>query len=137
MKEYTTDQQTLEDVIAKMEEDLTDLRRHRKKRSDKGVTRPKYSSTLPPKYKQYIASANKRGLTFDLTVEQFEHICSLECVYCGSRSKIGVDRVDSTTGYTIDNTQPCCTDCNMMKFRHSEQVFLQHIAKIYRHRFNR
>jgi uncharacterized Fe-S cluster-containing MiaB family protein len=45
----------------------------------------------------------------------------------------GIDRIDSTIGYTISNCVPCCTICNYMKQSFSQDVFLKQINKIYNH----
>jgi hypothetical protein len=90
-----------------------------------------YLSKLPIRYRSYIASANKRGIRFELTVEEFESICLHRCVYCGTNNKIGVDRIYSSDGYTIENTQPCCATCNWMKSSLNPDVFINHIKKIF------
>ena len=107
-------------------------RLERNKRSDKGKERNKYDSTLPQKYKLYLMRANKKQLSFELTIKQFNEIVSKPCTYCGNSSN-GVDRLDSLKGYSLDNSQPCCSMCNMMKYIHSQEVFLSHVAKIYEH----
>lgn len=129
MKE-TSDSETLGVVIERMSKDLANLRA-RKARVDKGKKRPSYKSDLPPKYRSYKARANKKGISFDLTVEHFEFICSKDCVYCGASSRIGIDRIYSGDGYTMDNVQPCCGTCNMMKFTMSHEDFLRHVSKVY------
>ena len=42
----------------------------------------------------------------------------------------GIDRIDSTQGYELINSVPCCTICNRMKLDHSKMDFLTHIQKI-------
>ena len=105
----------------------------RQQRNDCGVKRPSYSMSLPKQYRSYIMSANKRGITFNLTVEEFEAITSQNCTYCGTNARIGVDRTNSKEGYTIENAQPCCTMCNLMKFTHDSHVFINHIKRISKH----
>jgi hypothetical protein len=104
---------------------------NRLKRSDSGAKRLKYSSSLPVKYRKYLYSANKRCISFSLSVYQFNVITSGLCRYCGSGSKIGIDRVDSSIGYELGNCVPCCTSCNWMKLNSSINDFLSHIKKIY------
>lgn len=120
IKEYGT----IEDYI---------LATDRRQRADKGKKRIKYDSSLPPKYKSYLMRANQKGMEMTLTVEEFENICSQSCKFCGSDSKIGVDRIDSSEGYTVDNSQPCCPKCNMMKYTYSIEEFLKHIDKIHKY----
>lgn len=41
----------------------------------------------------------------------------------------GIDRVDPTKGYIIDNCVPCCTTCNYMKRILQRDEFLDHVKK--------
>lgn len=43
----------------------------------------------------------------------------------------GIDRVDSSKGYEIDNCVPCCYACNRGKGTMSREGFLAHVRKIY------
>ena len=38
----------------------------------------------------------------------------------------GVDRVDNTKGYSVDNSVPCCKFCNTAKHTMSEGDFFTH-----------
>ncbi len=106
----------------------------RKARTDVGKKRTTYDSNLPANYKRYLYSANKRGISFNLSLDEFNIIIKHACVYCGSRDKIGIDRKDSSLGYDTDNCQPACGACNLMKYTHSEETFLRKIQAIYNHR---
>jgi hypothetical protein len=132
LKHHSKD--SIDVVIKQMTKDLNSLKKSRKVRSDVGKKRCKYDTGLPKKYKQYLTSANSRSIKFELTVEEFQEVINQNCVYCGDNSKIGIDRVDSSNGYSIDNVQPCCGKCNLMKFTHTEEVFLKHIIKIVKYR---
>jgi hypothetical protein len=103
-----------------------------KQRADKGKTRAKYDNTLPTQYLSYLKRANRKGISFDFTPAMFDTITSQDCVYCGGPGH-GIDRIDSSKGYTIDNSVPCCTMCNLMKYTHTKNVFLKHVQKIYEH----
>lgn len=93
---------------------------------------------------QYQKTAMRRGMLFDLSLEQFESIVKQDCTYCGEAPKPrpsvkrglygypdvnGVDRKDNSQGYTFENCVPCCGDCNTMKGTLSEGTF---IAKCHR-----
>lgn len=132
---HITDTDTVNAVIVQMSKDLESLKRIRKKRSDSGKERSAYKSNLPADYRKYLNRANQKGLAFELTVEQFNQIRAHNCVFCGSSNKIGVDRINSREGYVMDNCQPACGRCNIMKFTLDEEDFLQHILKIFRHRW--
>jgi hypothetical protein len=77
---------------------------------------------------QYKANAKHRGLSWELTDEQFKEITKQPCYYTGelpSNRKVvrsgeeyiysGIDRIDSSKGYIISNCVPCCADINVMK----------------------
>ena len=103
-------------------------------------------------YKMYQTAAKKRNIPFELSFEEFNNLVSKDCVYCGKEPEIptckrylkskpfttdpdakfnGIDRIDSSKGYTIDNCVPCCEMCNKMKLDHSKEFFLKHVTKIY------
>lgn len=94
---------------------------------------------------QYKNSANKRDIEFNLTRQQFKKLTKQTCYYCGEPpSKIrknkystgdytynGVDRLDNSKGYTIDNAVSCCSFCNISKNNYSIEYFYDKISKIY------
>ncbi|SCC62096.1 Uncharacterized protein BCZB5J_05094 [Bacillus cereus] len=45
----------------------------------------------------------------------------------------GVDRIDSSKGYVIENVVPCCKYCNMAKMDNSEKVFLEWAESVYKY----
>lgn len=65
------------------------------------------------------------------------NITKNNCYYCDKTpqdvGKIvhGLDRVDSKETYTMDNVVSCCYDCNVMKSDLNQNIFYQHINKIY------
>lgn len=98
-------------------------------------------------YNSYLNNAIKRNLPFELSMEQFSKIISLNCYYCGmtpqdqsylskSTKKYGkfyasgIDRLDNNLGYNLDNCVPCCTTCNMMKKTMHVDKFLDHVLSI-------
>lgn len=93
------------------------------------------------------SSAKSRNLKFELNKEQHKQIILQNCYYCGDEPKIrnrkkfienelranGVDRIDSSIGYILENCVPCCFTCNEMKWHHNVGDFLSHIEKIVEH----
>lgn len=63
--------------------------------------------------------ARKRGIPCTLTVADYRTLTEgAACHYCrGALPKAGggLDRVDSSGGYTLDNVVPCCQQCNNAK----------------------
>jgi hypothetical protein len=79
-------------------------------------------------YRSYVDGAKIRGYSFGLTVEQFKNITSSPCYYTrrepssifttkqGNRYVYnGIDRLDNTKGYTVENCVSCCSDVNYAK----------------------
>jgi len=68
-------------------------------------------------YTTYINNSKRAGRKFELTEVDFEAFRKMPCVYCHRgvsqcNFATGLDRIDNSQGYTIDNVQPCCSDCN-------------------------
>jgi hypothetical protein len=77
----------------------------------------------------YKTDAKRRGYTWELTDEQFRTITQSNCHYtgrsprtvhttkCGAEQYVynGIDRKDSTKGYSLENCVPCCKQANLMK----------------------
>ena len=96
-------------------------------------------------FKAYKREAKKRNREFSLTKEQFKKLTSSDCFYCGvkphnirngkgSNGKFiynGIDRINNTKGYTIDNCVTCCLICNQWKKAYTQQEFLMRIKLIY------
>jgi len=68
-------------------------------------------------YNAYKKRAIKKNLDFELTKDEYNllvynkicYICKQEYAECG------IDRVDNSEGYTLDNVSSCCYTCNIMK----------------------
>lgn len=118
-------------IINTLESQIKELTKLvKKERTDKGAKRIKYNSNIPQHYKTYLARANKKQFAFEFTVEEFNHITSLDCFYCGGFGG-GIDRINSLEGYLKDNCLPCCTKCNIMKHTSTQADFLNKCKKIY------
>ena len=90
------------------------------------------------RYGKSKSSAKERSLPFDLTLDQYLELVNDEtfCYYgCGSQlsgSGIGLDRLDSHKGYTIDNVVPCCGICNVVKSSVINEIEMIEIIKLIR-----
>ena len=92
-----------------------------------------YTRTSYKNYGSYKQEAEKRGLTFELTNEQWTWLTRSPCYLCEYKSArgIGIDRVDNTIrAYTFENCRPCCGSCNSMKGEFSLSELVEHSKKI-------
>lgn len=101
-------------------------------------------------YYRYKAGANKRGHSFELSLEEFLAICELPCTYCGLPPSTatnlkglngqvvysGIDRVNNNLGYTKDNSVPCCSKCNFAKRSSSVEEFKAWVKRVYEHLYD-
>ena len=79
----------------------------------------------------YRKGAEKRGLTFDLTLEDVGHLWQTPCHYCGEKVRtLGLDRVDNAGGYTRENVVSCCSVCNFMKLTSAQADFIAKCKQI-------
>lgn len=95
-------------------------------------------------YAQYRASARTRKQKeFRLDRLQFRALVLAPCTYCGqpptarnagNRKKTepvnGIDRLDPSIGYTVENSVPCCKQCNLAKHCYSVNEFLSWIQRL-------
>ena len=91
-------------------------------------------------YNQYIRGAKKRNLCFELSEEDFNRIKSEICYLCGKintmNHKNGIDRVNCSLGYTIENCKPCCGGCNYMKLNFELDSWYNKLQTIFNHQNN-
>lgn len=86
------------------------------------------------------ATTRKRA-ALELTREDVKDIIFKNCAYCGIEPNQthlyynlkfhGIDRVDSSIGYTKENCVPCCKACNRAKSDRSYEDFIQWVERIY------
>lgn len=81
----------------------------------------------------YKRNAKNRGLKWGLSEGDVYTLMSLSCHYCGRDNKTGIDRVDSSIGYELDNVVPCCSQCNKAKRDRDLRDFKSWIKRVYSH----
>ena len=94
----------------------------------------------------YRDRAKRKGWEFSLTNEECIKLFKGNCYFCGSPPvprtfkeakgeyyANGIDRIDSTKGYTPDNVNSCCTKCNMIKNNSTIEEFVAHVRLIVEH----
>lgn len=105
---------------------------------------PEGESTFNSLFWSYKYQAKLRGIEFKLSKKLFRKLITQNCCYCDSKptptkkSKKskgvficnGIDRIDSTIGYTKENCVPCCKRCNWMKSDMNVSDFIEHCNKI-------
>jgi hypothetical protein len=93
----------------------------------------------------YKEKATDRNLSFELSKEEFRKLTKQNCIYCGKEpSQVkrnrntfgdytynGIDRIDSSEGYNVDNCVSCCGDCNRAKSNMLLEDFYSWISRIY------
>ncbi len=101
---------------------------------------------------RYRQHAEERGLEWKLTREEFSSIIKRDCYWGGCAPKMrfmrkhkkdvkrgrdvgmianGIDRLDNSLGYTLDNTVPCCKEHNTMKSSLPANRFLELVKSVY------
>lgn len=98
--------------------------------------------------KEYQSAAEKRGLIWDLSEEDFDYLIKSDCHYCGIKPNAeftvmrsgkrvpsgliynGIDRVENNTGYKKDNVVPCCKLCNRAKSVLSYDDFVSMCSRV-------
>ena len=84
-------------------------------------------------YGIYLRCAEDKNLNFEISQEEFNKLVKEPCHYCEviqERGFNGIDRLDSTMGYVMDNCMSCCKICNYMKGSLPIDVFLKRIEHI-------
>lgn len=93
---------------------------------------------------QYKRHARDRGIEFNLSANEFENLIRKPCYYCGkppSNNKVtknckgflysGIDRVNPTKGYLLDNCVPACAICNRVKRDLNKEEFIEWIKRLH------
>jgi hypothetical protein len=80
-----------------------------------------------------LRDAPPKEKTNYLTKSEKLTIWSTPCYLCGRAPAFGIDRVDANKDYTIDNSMPCCSECNYAKKDISIIDFEMHLCAIYKH----
>lgn len=95
-------------------------------------------------WRNYEKSAQQRGLVFKLDLATFKTITERACHYCGTAPRKrqlnpgshgpyvgnGIDRVDNSVGYVLDNCVPCCEICNKAKRCMTINDFAEWVCRI-------
>ena len=97
-----------------------------------------------------IKKSGRWHLPFEISKRLFRKLIQQNCVYCGREPSSvrgstefnryngtflynGLDRVDNSKGYTIDNVVSCCSKCNRAKGTMTVDEFKEWIFKVSTH----
>lgn len=95
----------------------------------------------------YKRHAERRKFKWELSFQQVSNLIQQPCHYCGEEKtncKItknfkegynynGIDRVNSSKNYTVDNVVACCKICNYAKSNLSQKEFILWLQKAAKH----
>ena len=83
---------------------------------------------IPQYYKDYVKGSTKRGYEMNLDFDTFSGLVSAECHYCGHKTEgevNGIDRVDNSRGYSVENCVTACWKCNRIKHIYHKDFFIE------------
>lgn len=91
-------------------------------------------------YTELIKRCEDKNFECEISKEKFHKIKSNDCYMCSKSSDEnhvnGIDRIDSTIGYTKENCLPCCSNCNYMKKNYNFDAFVWQLYDIYCYKSN-
>lgn len=104
----------------------------------------KGEANLKRVFRGYQNEAKRKYLSFNLSLNEFKKLTSSNCFYCGVEPRQrsyrkfsngeylfnGIDRKDNLSGYTKENSLPCCFICNRAKGDMSYKEFILWIKRI-------
>ena len=91
-------------------------------------------------YCDYKRRALKKDFTFLISQTDFDIIRINNCYLCGKMNsnnhKNGIDRIDNTKGYLLENIKSCCGECNFMKKNYDLNDLFDKLLLIYNNKKN-
>ena len=78
----------------------------------------------------YRNRATRKGLKFDLSVDQLDKLLNEPCAYCGQTAGT-IDRKDNNVGYVFSNCLPACSRCNTVKCHHLTYEQMKQVAEMF------
>jgi len=102
-----------------------------------GKLHPQAFRDYNPTFISYLDKCDKRGISFDITQDEFYECIKQNCYLCGKANTLthtnGIDRINSDIGYTKSNIHTCCANCNYMKNNYTYKEFMDKCSLIYEH----
>lgn len=123
-----------------------------------GIYKDREIALLKVQYSHLKRRDKSKGFDGTMTLDEFCSLSKSPCKYCGleyskeiedrlNESKKGarlsdhtlkcngIDRVDSSLGYSKDNSVPCCKYCNIAKNTMSKDEFYKWVKRVYEFNF--
>jgi len=101
------------------------------------INSPKHSRVLW----YYKRNAKTRGVKWNLSKEEFFKLIQEDCYFCGTSPPLrpgphnlrynGLDRIDNSGGYELENVVACCTTCNSAKSTMPVLEFAEWVERIH------
>jgi hypothetical protein len=87
-----------------------------------------WPNTIPSTFWSYKDRAYKKNLDFDVTEEEYCRLRERPCHYCHRNITVhnlsGMDRIDNSKGYSLDNVVACCSECNQARSNIPQAEFI-------------
>jgi len=92
-------------------------------------------TNMGKRIRYYSSRMTTKNFQSNLTRKQITALIQEPCHYCGisTESGGGIDRLDNTLGYTVENAVPCCEMCNEMKLDSKLDDWILQMKKIISH----
>jgi len=82
-----------------------------------------FNKAIRAKLSSYAGGCKRRSIKWYLKISDAANLFLGDCSYCGRPAKEsgdkngfnGIDRIDSTRDYILDNVCSCCPRCNIIK----------------------
>jgi hypothetical protein len=91
-------------------------------------------------HKRMKRDIESRNREFNVDINSFTKLVTARCYYCGAapfkkthvgkKFRNGIDRINNNLGYIDNNMIPSCWNCNKMKGKLNQDIFLNKIQKI-------
>ena len=94
------------------------------------IHKKNYYNKPDKKYNAYKRSADKRGIAWNISLQEFCETLNHRCIYCGTEENMGVDRINNDIGYQKNNCLPACGPCNMARGKRTVKKFIEDSRRI-------
>lgn len=81
----------------------------------------KDARSMKGRFRRSKVEAKRRKIDWTITFNEFCALNELPCFYCKNligtkvETSAGLDRVDNSLPYTVENVVPCCVICNRIR----------------------